>query len=292
MHEALDENAGGDDVVGVDLPGLDEMFDLRDRDLARGGHHRIEVSRRLPVDEIAFRIGLPRMDDGNIGHKTALHDEGLAVELAQVLALGDDRANAGPGEKGRYARATRADALGQGALRSEFELEFTGQKLLREELVLANIGRDHLPDLARLEQDAEADAVDARIVGNDRQVFHARFADREDQRFRNAAEAEDAGHDGHAVFQKTRQRGCRVRINFPHDRRRAPLQSFAEVRRMDCGNQALFAPRHKPREGWRHGWAMASVVSIAYAAPCGKRRGGSAEHEFCPGLHPCPEGTR
>ena len=40
--------------------------------------------------------------------------------------------------------------------------------LLREQLVLADIGRDHLLDLARLQQQAEADAVDAGIVGDRR----------------------------------------------------------------------------------------------------------------------------
>ena len=67
-----------------------------------------------------------------IGDEAALHHIMLAVEFAHFLAFGDDRADAGLGEKGRDAGAAGADALGQRALRIEFELEFAGQKLLGE----------------------------------------------------------------------------------------------------------------------------------------------------------------
>ena len=63
MHDALHENARRDDLVGVDLARLDEMLDLGDRHLAGGRHHRIEIPRRLAIDEIAFGIGLPGMDE-------------------------------------------------------------------------------------------------------------------------------------------------------------------------------------------------------------------------------------
>ena len=104
-------------------------------------------------------------------------------------------AGAGPGEEGRDAGAAGADALGQRALRIEFDLQLAGEILLRERLVLADIGRDHLLDLPGLEQQAEADAVDAGIVGDDGEVLHAGIADGVDQRLRDAAQAEAAGHD-------------------------------------------------------------------------------------------------
>ena len=46
---------GRDDVVGIDLAGLDQLLDLGDRDARRGRHHRIEVARRPPVDQVAER---------------------------------------------------------------------------------------------------------------------------------------------------------------------------------------------------------------------------------------------
>ena len=136
--------------------------------LAGGRHHRIEVARGLAVDEVAFGIALPGVHDREVGDEAGLHDVALAVELALFLALGDVGADAGLGEEGRDAGAAGADALGQRALRVELDLELAGEKLLREQLVLADIGRDHLLDLARLEQQAEAGAVDAGIVGHAR----------------------------------------------------------------------------------------------------------------------------
>src|SRR5262245_56689254 len=41
--QAVDENAGGMDALRVELPDLDELLDLGDRDLPRGDRHGIEV---------------------------------------------------------------------------------------------------------------------------------------------------------------------------------------------------------------------------------------------------------
>ena len=134
----------------------------------------------------------------DVGDEAALHHVGLAVELAHLLALGDQRADAGLGEEGRDAGAAGADALGQRALRVELELELAGEVLLRELLVLADIGRDHLPDLARSQQHAEARAVDAALLETTVRSLTP-LADRGDQVLRDAAQAEAAGHDRHAV---------------------------------------------------------------------------------------------
>jgi hypothetical protein len=69
----------------------------------------------------------------------ALHDVGLAVELAQLLALGHQRAHAGAGEEGRNAGAAGAQLLGQRALGREFQLQLAGQVLALELLVLAHV---------------------------------------------------------------------------------------------------------------------------------------------------------
>ncbi len=193
-------------MVGIDLARLHQVLDLGDRDLAGGRHHRIEVARGLAIDEVAFGIALPGVHDRQVGDDAALHDVALAVELALFLALRDQGAGAGLGEEGRDAGAAGADALGQRALRVEFDLQLVREILLRERLVLADIGRDHLLDLPGVEQQAEADAVDARIVGHDGQVLHAGIADRQDQRFGDAAQPEAPGHDQHAVLQQAGER--------------------------------------------------------------------------------------
>ena len=139
-----------------------------------------------------------------------------------LLALGDLRAGAGRGVEAGNAGAAGADALGQRALRVELDLQLAGQVLLREGGVLADIGADHLAHLPRLQQHAEADIVDARVVGDDGEVLHAAVADRLDQRGGNAAQAEAAGHDRHAVAQQPGQRRLCVRIDLV-DRHRARL---------------------------------------------------------------------
>ena len=78
----------------------------------------------------------------------------LAVEDALFLALGDLGPGAGAREEGGDAGAARTDALGERALRIELDLQLAGKELLGEQFVFADIRRDHLPDLPRLQQQA------------------------------------------------------------------------------------------------------------------------------------------
>src|ERR1700759_4315545 len=87
-----------------------------------------------------------------------------------------------------------------------------------KQLVLADIGRDHLLDLPRLQQAGEPDAVDAGIVGDHREALHPGLAERVRQGLGNAAEAEAAGHDHHAVLEKAIEGRFRVGVNLFHER--------------------------------------------------------------------------
>src|SRR5262249_6479 len=98
----------------------------------------------------------------------------------------------------------RADTFRQRALRVEFDLELAGEILLCEQLVLADVGRDHFLHLPRLEQQPEASAVDACIVRNDRQVLHAAGANGLDQGLGNAAEAKASAANQNAVLEQAR----------------------------------------------------------------------------------------
>ena len=82
------------------------------------------------------------------------------------------------------------------------------REVLAHELgVLADVGGDHLLDLPGLEQEAEAEVVDAGVVGGDGEVLHTAVADGGDEVLRDAAEAEAAGGDGHAVEEQAVERG-------------------------------------------------------------------------------------
>ena len=115
--DALHENAGRVDLVRIDLAGVEQMFDLGNRDLRCSRHHRVEIARGLAIGRDYLLVALERVHERDVGGQSAFHDVVLAVEFARFLALGDDRADAGLGEKGRDTRAAGADALGQSTLR-------------------------------------------------------------------------------------------------------------------------------------------------------------------------------
>src|SRR5262249_58289360 len=97
---------------------------------------------------------------------------------ALLLALRDLRSGAGASKKCRNAGAARPNTLGERSLGVELDLQFARKILLREGLVLPDVGRDHLFDLLGVEQKPEAHPVDAALVGNDGQVLNACVADR------------------------------------------------------------------------------------------------------------------
>ncbi len=125
----------------------------------------------------------------------ALEDVRPAVELARLLALGDQRPVAGWREERRNAGAGRAHPLGERALRDELDLDLLLQELSLELLVLADVGRNHLPHLPRLEQQPDAEVVGTGVVADDREVFGATPLQRGDEVFWNTREAEAAHHD-------------------------------------------------------------------------------------------------
>ena len=104
------------------------------------------------------------LHQGDVGREGTFHDVGLTVELAQLLAFGHDGTDPGLGEEGRDAGAAGTQLFGQRTLRREFKGQFAGQVLALELLVFAHIAGDHLADLARVQQLAQAEAVHAGIV--------------------------------------------------------------------------------------------------------------------------------
>src|SRR5512140_3399683 len=194
--DALDEDARRVDLVGVDLADLDELLDLRDRDLPRGGRHRVEVSRRLPVDEVSEPVGLPRGDEGEVGDDPALEDELAPLERLRLLPLGDHGPDPGRRVEARDARPSGPHPLRQRPLRAELELELSREELALELGVLADVRRQHLPDHLLPQEDAEAEVVAPAGVGDADEILHRPLGERPDQVLRDPAEAE-APHDEH-----------------------------------------------------------------------------------------------
>src|SRR5439155_3119124 len=117
---------------------------------------RIEVARRLAEYEISPFVALPRLDDREVAADGAFEHALLAGELARLFALGDLRAIAGRRVEALDARAAGAQPLGERALRTQLDLQLSRQEQLLEDLVLADVARHHLFDLALREENAEA----------------------------------------------------------------------------------------------------------------------------------------
>ena len=125
----------------------------------------------------------------------ALHDSGVKNLTCISNNAGVDGFGLGRLLETRQIKKMVASYVGENK-------EFERQYLAGELLVFAHVGGDHLLDLARFKQLAEAEAVDARVVRDDGEVLHAGVLERIDQRLGNAAQAEAAdrerlpvGHD-------------------------------------------------------------------------------------------------
>ena len=182
--------------------GRHKVLDFGDGEARGGRHHRVEIARGLAENEIALGVALPGVHQRNIGEQAALHDVGCAVEFARFLAFRDDSANSSPRKEGGNAGAAGADTLGKRALRIEFEFKLTGKIKLLEELVFADIGRDHFFDLPGFEEKPKPRAINAGVIRDHRQIFGARVAQRLDQRLRDAAKSEPPGHQRHAILDR------------------------------------------------------------------------------------------
>src|SRR5690606_33002241 len=128
------------------------------------------------------------------------------------------------------ARPARAHPLGKRALRAELDLELAGEVLPLELLVLADVGADHLADLFRAQQLADALVVDPRVVAGESEVLHPARLDRLDQALGNAAQAKAARGDQHAVEQQPFEGRGGVWVKLPHDTA-GSLSRDARIRR-------------------------------------------------------------
>ncbi len=204
------------DVVRIELPGLDELLDLRDGHLAAGRDHRVEVARRLPVDQVPRRVALPRLDDRYVGANSFLEHVLPAVERPRLLVLGERRTGGRARVEAGDSRSAGAQLLGERALRRELQFQLAREHLPLELPVLAHVGGDHLAHLAAREQQAHAEIVDARVVADDREPPDAAVDERLDQILRDAAQPESAGRDRHVVAQQALQRFLRIRVDLLH----------------------------------------------------------------------------
>ena len=210
--------------------GLDQLLDFGDGDAPGRSHVRIEIARRLAVHEIALRVALPRLHECDIGDDPGFQDVGFTVHDPRFLAFRHQRARTGLGEEGVDAGTAGAHPLRHGALRTEFEFQLAGEVLPLEFLVLADIGGNHFADLARNEQQPQAGAIDARIVGDHGEIPHARVMEGADELLGYPAKAESPAAQCHAILDDAAQRALGIRKYLGFSRHRTaslPFKPFA-----------------------------------------------------------------
>lgn len=67
-------------------------------------------------------------------------------------------------------RTSSSEALGEGALRGELDLQLSSEVLLLEVLVLAHVTGDHALHLLGLQKLAQTEVIDTGVVGDAGQV--------------------------------------------------------------------------------------------------------------------------
>ena len=241
LHDAVHIDAGQVDVIGIDRTGRHDFLDLYHTDLAAHGGGRVKVAGCLAEHKVAGRIRLPGLHDRKVGKNTFFKDIGLAAKILVLLALGDDRANAGLGIKAGNACTARTHPLGQRALGIELELQFAREILAHELGVLAHIGRDHLLDLTGLQKNADTEIIDARVVRGEGQILRARIANGAEKKLGDTAQAKAARRDKHSVVQKPVEGLRRRTVDLVHGslRRRFAARCCQE----GAGSQSRPAPQ-------------------------------------------------
>ena len=156
------------------------------------------------------------LDDGQIRTQPSLPYVRLTAEIFLRLTFRNDGPHPGAREEGGYACAAGADTFRQGSLRIELKLQFAGQELLLEQLVLADIRRNHLSDLSGLQQLPQTETVSSGVVRNHREARDPRRLDLRNEALGIADETKTAGHDCHSIVEQPRKRLARRLIDLVH----------------------------------------------------------------------------
>src|SRR6267154_2080665 len=201
LHEAMHEDAWRHDALGIQVAERNDLVHRGDGQPGGRGHDRSEVARCLAVHEVAPSVALVSLDEGDVGVDRRLEHVHAPSNLARLLAFAQVGAVTRWREKAADASTRRAVALGEVALRYQFELVRAGAVQAIEDLRidLAWEAADDLAHAPGLEQCGEADFAVAGIVVDDGEVAGALRDEGVDQLGRLARAPEAADHYRRAV---------------------------------------------------------------------------------------------
>jgi hypothetical protein len=200
-YHALHEDPRRDDHLGVERAELHGFAHLHHRASGGRGHDRREVARGLAVGEVAPAIRAVGLDERVVGVDRILEHVVAIADAPSLLAFGEQRAEGRRREESADARARGTDALGEGALRHELEIDFAGAVRLVEMpgVGLARKGAEDLAHALRRDQPREAAIGVAGVVVDDGELARALRDQRIDQRRGHARVAEAPDQDRRAV---------------------------------------------------------------------------------------------
>ena len=136
-----------------------------------------------------------------------------AVDGSGFAVFGEDRVGSGRSVERLDARAGGSDALGEGALRDDFDFELTAGEQAAGDAVGADETADEFADLAGGQQVGDRAVVTAAGVHDQGEIACALF-DKALHQCGRCSWAEAGGQDGGAVRDVGHRRGIRVGTNL------------------------------------------------------------------------------
>src|SRR6202030_4741874 len=100
----------------IERPSFHDLIHFHDRRFRRSCHDRVEVTRRLAIDQISKPISSMRLDERIVRAQRLFKDIAPAVNDALLFAVGNLRSNAYRGIKRRNSRAERAHTFAENSL--------------------------------------------------------------------------------------------------------------------------------------------------------------------------------
>ncbi len=124
-QNTIDVVSGNMDLMRIKLADLDHFFDLGNSNAPGLGAGGVEVVGGVAEDQVAGLVGLPGLDDGQVGDNALFKHIFLAVKGLNRFVLRQHRTKAGAGEKCRDTGAAGPQLFCQGALGGQFQFQLT-----------------------------------------------------------------------------------------------------------------------------------------------------------------------
>ncbi len=158
-------------MLRVETAGFDDLFDLGNGYPTRLGTGSIKIIGSLAKHQVSGLVSLPCLDDGKIGGQAGFKDIALTAKFTRLFTLSQGSTETGAGEESRDSGTSGTKFLRQSPLRSQLKLQVAIKELLFEDRIFANVGRDHLLNLAGLQQQSETELVNTSVVTDNSQLF-------------------------------------------------------------------------------------------------------------------------